>query len=39
VAIVKNAFRENQNGNLDLDHLLKTMKQAELVIDEVVEQI
>ncbi len=39
VATIKNAFRENQNGDLDLGHLLKTMKQAELVIDKVVEHI
>jgi len=39
VAVIKNAFQIKENGELDLDKLLETMKQAELVIDRVVEKI
>ena len=39
VAVIKNAFITKQNGELDLVNLIETMKQAEMVIDEVVKKI
>lgn len=39
IAVIKNAFKINQNGELDLDNLLETMKKAQLIIDKVVEKI
>jgi len=39
VALVKNAFRSDANGKLDLPHLLKIMKYAEAIVTKVASQI
>jgi hypothetical protein len=39
IAIIKDAFKINLNGTLDLDHLLETMKAAENIVDNLVKKI